>query len=380
MTRGRWSWTSRHGSYEGVVERVVQHRLYDLATAVRDHPGVRTVALPSLDNGMIDGGALLTRLSDARQAGWRPAAVDLEQAMLRLDLEGLEAETFEALSTPAGGQVATWIRAGGPAVPTTRPVRMLKWEFQQPSFGWQDEEPRPTYVWAAEVVPRASDAEPGPLWRMLHSWRPDPRGLAVGTGWGAAFPLWSWAAPHHREVVAAHLLRTLAHALADPSRAGDALVPLACADGPVGDAMLLALGCGMGAKHQATRSAAVDALLVLAARDQLDGERLGRLLGAMVTAGDLVTARLVDPLAQAAASGAAAETWAAVAGLLAAALVHDTPVAGLALLLSRAVDIAEEHRIRATVPGLDDMAARKGRSQQVVEARRLKAVLDRNRG
>ncbi len=268
-------------------------------------------------------------------------------------------------------------------MPSSVPCVMLQWEFPRESFSWQDDEPAtPPHLWAAEVVPRASDASRAPARCGGSSTRGDPT-LAVSrwrTGWSAAFPLWSWAAPHHRDVVAAHLLRTLARALADPSRAGDALVPLACADGPVGDAMLLAHRVRDGRQAPGHPSAAVDALLVLAARDQLDGARLGRLLGAMVTAGDLVTARLVDPLAQAAASGAAAETWAAVAGLLAAALVHDTPVAGLALLLSRAVDIAEEHRIRATVPGLDDMAARKGRSQQVVEARRLKAVLDRNRG
>ena len=143
------------------------------------------------------------------------------------------------------------------------------------------------------------------------------------TGWGSAFGLWAWTAPHHRDVVAAHLLRTLARALTDPSRAGSALVPLARAEGPVGDGMLLAIGCAMGAKQQQTRSTAVDALLVLAARDQLDGARLGMLLGAMVTAGDLVAARLVEPLTQAAAAGAATQTWAAVAGLLAAALTHD---------------------------------------------------------
>ena len=198
------------------------------------------------------------------------------------------------------------------------------------------------------------------------------------TGWGSAFGLWAWTAPHHRDVVAAHLPRTLARAFTDPSRAGDALVPLARAEGPVGDGMLLAICSAMGAKQQQTRSTAVDALLVLAARDQLDGARLGELLGSMVTAGDLVTARLVQPLTQAAAAGAAAQTWAAVAGLLASALTHDGAVTGLAQLLSAAVDVAEEHGITGTVAGLDDMAARRGRSQQVVEARRLRDVLARN--
>jgi hypothetical protein len=200
------------------------------------------------------------------------------------------------------------------------------------------------------------------------------------TGWGAVFELWAWTAPHHREVVAAHLLCTLARAPTEPSRAGDALVPLACAEGRVGDAMLLAIGCAMGAKQQQTRSSAVDALLVLAARGQLDGARLGELLGAMVGAGDLVLARIVDPLTQAAAAGAATRTWAAVASLLGVALTDGAPVTGLAQLLSAAVDIAEDHGISGAVQGLDELAARTGRSQQVVEARRLLDVLARNAG
>lgn len=369
----------RRAAYDPVLDRVIQFRVADLTAAVRDRPGVKSVALPSFDNGVISGDALLVRLTEAGREGWEPSALDLEQALLRLDLNGLAPEPFEALATAAGRQVAAWIRGGGPDEPSVRAVRALQWDHPRESFGW-DKPPPPPHMWVAEIVPGEAPepGSPGALWSLLHAWSPHPQGVPVMTGWGSAFGLWAWAAPHHRDVVAAHLLRTLARALTDPSRAGDALVPLARADGLVGDGMLLAIGCAMGAKQQQTRSAAVDALLVLAARDQLDGARLGELLGAMVTAGDLVAARVVEPLTQAAAAGAATDVWAAVAGLLAAALTHDGTVAGLAQLLSAAVDIAEDHGFTGAVAGLDDMAARKGRSQQVLEARRLRDVLDRN--
>ncbi|WP_185996659.1 hypothetical protein [Nocardioides campestrisoli] len=372
----------RHAGYSPVLDRVIQFRIADLTAAVRDRPGVRSVALPSWDNGVLCGDVLLARLTEARREGWEPSALDLEQALLRLDLTGLAPEPFEALATPAGRQAATWITEGGPDEPSVRAVRALQWERPRQSYGWNDK-PSPTpHLWVAEVVPGSAPrlGAPGALWSLLHSWSPHPQGVSVATGWSSAFGLWAWTAPHHRDVVAAHLLRPLARSFTDPSRAGDALVPLARADGAVGDGLLLALCSAMGAKQQQTRSATVDALLILATRDQLDGARLGELMGAMVIAGDLVTRRLAEPFTQAAAAGAAAHVWAAVAGLLSAVLTHEGTVAGLAPLLSAAVDIAEDHRCTGIVAGLDDMATRKGRSQQVVEARRLRDVLIRNAG
>ncbi len=371
----------RFAGYATVPDRVMNFRVADLTAAVRGRPGVRSVALPSFDNGVISGDALLARLSEAAREGWEPSPLDLEQSLLRLDLAELAPEPFEALETSAGRQAAAWITGGGPDAPSVRAMRAPQWDHPGESFGWDDDKPAPPpHIWVAEIVPgdRPEPGSAGALWSLLHAWSPHPRGVSVTTGWSSAFGLWAWTAPHHRDVVAAHLLPTLARAFTDPSRAGDALVPLARAEGRVGDAMLLAICCAMGAKQQQTRSTAVDALLVLAARDQLDGARLGGLLGDMVTAGDLITARLVEPLRQAAAAGAATQVWAAVATLLAAALTQDGAVAGLARLLSAAVDIAEDHGSMGTIAGLDDMAARKGRSQQVVEAGRLRDVLVRN--
>ncbi len=178
---------------------------------------------------------------EAAHEGWEPATLDLEQALLRLDLEELLPEPFDALATPAGRQAAAWITGAGPDVPTVRAVRTLRGTTRE-YFSWDHRPASPPHLWVAEVVPR-DGPEPKPagaLWTLLHSWSPHPRGVAVTPGWESTFSLWAWAAPHHRNVVAAHLLRTLGRALTDPSRAGDALVPLACAEGPVGDAMLLA--------------------------------------------------------------------------------------------------------------------------------------------
>lgn len=72
------------------------------------------------------------------------------------------------------------------------------------------------------------------------------------------------------------------------------------------------LAHGLGARDQADRAAAVDALLILAGRRQLDGPALGTEPGALAALDMLQLGRVVPALRDAARSGAAAEVWAIV--------------------------------------------------------------------
>ena len=109
----------QYAGYATVPDRVMNFRVADLTAAVRGRPGVRSVALPSFDNGVISGDALLARLSEAAREGWEPSPLDLEQSLLRLDLAELAPEPFEALETSAGRQAAAWITGGGPTRPAS---------------------------------------------------------------------------------------------------------------------------------------------------------------------------------------------------------------------------------------------------------------------
>src|SRR4030095_2558000 len=99
---------------------------------------------------------------------------------------------------------------------------------------------------------------------------------------------------------------------------------LAEADGPVGAGLAVALAYGLGAAEQTGRSAAVDALLILAGRGQLDGVALGREIGVLTMRHALKLTRVIPGLRDAARSGAYADVWAIVA----AALPHLLPADG----------------------------------------------------
>jgi hypothetical protein len=106
-------------------------------------------------------------------------------------------------------------------------------------------------------------------------------------------------------------------------RAGPLLIALAKADGPVQTATLEAFAYPLNARDQHDRAAAVDALLVLTARGQLDGAALGRRIGELAVTTELMAlGRIVPCLRDLARSGAAAQTWDALAALLPPLISH----------------------------------------------------------
>lgn len=188
---------------------------------------------------------------------------------------------------------------------------------------------------------------------------------------------WPAVLPSHRDVIAAHLVPHLALGTETGRGAGVVLPMLAEADGPVGPGLALTLAYGLGATEQTDRSAAVDALLVLAGRGQLDGVALGTEIGTLVARGALMPTRIVPGLRDVARSGAYPDVWATVAAALPAMLPADgaRPAAGLADLVAIGVEAAEQVHATGPIPDIAAYAGRSGNSRLVTGARRLHRLL-----
>jgi Family of unknown function (DUF6493) len=206
-------------------------------------------------------------------------------------------------------------------------------------------------------LPRPERWEPGHLDRWRHCW---PALL-----------------PSHRDVVAAHLLPSLADRSAGSRGAGQVLPALAEADGPVGPGLTLALAYGLGARDPQDRAAAVDALLVLAGRRQLEGAALGAELAALASLGQLQLGRAVPALRDAARAGAPAEVWAitsaAIPGLVPPAVQR--PPRGAPDLLALAAEAAGVAGGGPPIPELAAITGRGGSSRLLTESRRLQRLL-----
>jgi hypothetical protein len=126
----------------------------------------------------------------------------------------------------------------------------------------------------------------------------------------------------------------------------------------------------------------VDALLVLAARGQLDAGRLGTDIGELVQRGALKRSRLAESIRTAAATGAYATVWSVLRDLLPALLADlaadgtsGGAVRGLGELLVLAADCAERSGARGDLAHLAGIAGRRGSSKVVTQARRLRTAL-----
>jgi len=194
---------------------------------------------------------------------------------------------------------------------------------------------------------------------------------------------WSAVVPGRRELVAARVLRDLSSVAVDDSRNGAAILPiLAEADGAAGEAVHLCVAYGLGARHAEDRLCAVDALLVLAARGQLDAGRLGADLGQLVRRGAVKPLRLAESIRTAAATGAYGTVWSVLRDALPILLAdlstgasNGTPARGLGDLLAVAADCAERSGARGDLAHLAGAAGKRGSSKVVTQARRLRTTL-----
>ncbi|MET9229288.1 DUF6493 family protein [Lentzea sp. NPDC003310] len=326
---------------EGSVSHQLATRLHEIARGLTGSPRPALVSTPTETSGLLDAATLLDRLAKAEADGWEPWPRDLRHAYYRLPRD-TRPEDFASLESSSARLLREWLA-----------------DMEDP---------------VAELVERrrSSPKVESRLLVTLEPGLPAPEHHWYGHNeWGAMIEWWPAVLPVQREVVAAHLVPHLAHRL--ESKGGDgALLPmLAEAHGPIGVATHLAFAYGLGAEATVGRAHAVDALLILAARGQFDGKALGELVGLLVERGDLPLNRVVPALRDVARSGAAPQVWDLVAVALPKAWSHNR----VADLVELAVELAQQLKPGGEIGGLAEVAARKGSSKAVVQARRLVSAL-----
>ncbi|MEU8759352.1 DUF6493 family protein [Streptomyces sp. NPDC048659] len=355
---------------------VVEARLWEAAWLVSDGAPVPfLLATPTAHTGVIDAPVLLERLRGYKDAGAEPAPVDLAQALLRVRRTGPgvreAAEGAAVLGTRAGDRLAEWLTAD---VSLTPDVRFLSRGADVRSGRW----------WLADrlVVSfrerRAIREEFPPAFRWLSGASGASRHRC--DHWWGQQPHWPGVLPEDREVLAVWLLPSMVNGSEWDSRGSTwGLTPLAEAGGAVGLTVHTALAVGLGSRHAEDRLTAVDALLVLASRSELDAALLGERLGTLMAEGTVKANRLADAVRTGAATGAYGTVWAVLAGLLPGLLAAPKPPHGLGELLAVAAECAERSgagRGLGPLPGLPEAAARPGSSQAVTQARRLLSALE----
>ncbi|MGV9316294.1 DUF7824 domain-containing protein [Streptomyces sp. NPDC003691] len=361
---------------------VLSARLRELSCRIWTDPVPFLLATPTLDNGVLDPLVLVDRLREYGRQGVQPGPVDFAQALLRVPRDGSAAGAADAaagLGTAEGDRLAAWLRGEGPRLPGLVPGERKG-----------KEQADPVGEAATETAGRDS-----PLRGRLRNVREQ---LSVRREFPRAFhwlgrttdqheacrkwlywhPYWVFALPYEREVIVDWLHDAMVLGLKWESRdVAASLPPLAEAAGPAGPRLHRALGMGMGSAVGADRLAAVDALLVLAAREQLDHRVLALELTDLVDHEVVVPTRIADALNTAASGGAYATVWSVLERAL-PGLIRSVPVnRGLGRILAVAAECAERCRPPGAgeIPGLAELAGRKGTSQAVVQAKRLSRAL-----
>ncbi|MBV6697890.1 hypothetical protein KV557_12225 [Kitasatospora aureofaciens] len=374
------------GQNNTVHGHVLAARLEEAAWQVTATRPPYLLATPTDATGAVDAAVLVERLVGYRAAGVTPGQADLCAALLRVGptVGGEVIRAAEALTRPAGRWAAAWLRTGGlPAQPSERvvfaPGRGSRHGHAYGERWWED-------LRRVAVAQPGIDAGPeGPggerlareFVALLDCTEPGMNRIRAQTRWTWQ-PSAHWAAmlPWHREELAARWLDWFASAADRDERGAGRLLPvLAEAGGPAGLALHLVLAYGLGARHTEDRTAAVDALLVLAARGHLDGALLGRELGALVDCGAVKPTRLSRALALAAGTGAYGTVWSVLAPALPALLTGDQTVRGLGDLVALAADCARRTGARGPIEEVTATAAKGGSGRVVKEARALRDVL-----
>ncbi|MQY10340.1 hypothetical protein SRB5_04470 [Streptomyces sp. RB5] len=359
-------------SSHATLDTVYRARLFEVAHAiVHNHRIPFLLATPQTRDGSLEPATLIARLHAYAGAGVTPLPIDFGQALLRVRVAGAAPDDItaaRALGSAEGTRLAEWLVSGG------LPERSLELRTGKVTYGWYQDAPELTMRCSlGESLALQQDFPPA----IARLGRPYD-GLASTSDWHTErMDAASAVLPHHPEVVAAWRLLSVAQcAEVDQKGAVQGLADLAAAPGLPGPVVHLAVAFGLGARQAEDRLAAVDALLVLAARQALDPTQLGADLGELIRHGAVKVTRLTDALTQAAATGVPGAVWSVLAALLPPVLAAEKPVNGLGGLLAVAADCAERCRPGgAALAGLDAYADRGGSSGLVRQARRLRTAL-----
>ncbi|GAA2211825.1 hypothetical protein GCM10009850_072850 [Nonomuraea monospora] len=314
------------------------------------------LATPTAATGHVDPATLLDRMERLGDA--EPLDADFWQALLRLPREVDEALVVRAekLPTEAGRRLARWLRDGNLPGPAVRKESGLP----DPAVRNEPGPPDP-----------AVRNEPGlPGWLSeLGSVRFD----SARCSYPEEIVWWPTIMPSHRNVVAKYLVKCLSWLSERSDARAEAVVTLAHGDGPAGRATALAITAFLGHPRPAQRAAAAQALAVLAVRGQFPAGDFGWAIAKLIQDGDLSLKRITASLADLVDDGAHAEVWQAFTTALPPLLpkAGERPRGGLGEFLTVAVRAAILAGARGEVPGLAELAGRKGSSLVLQEARRL---------
>ncbi|MFI6660998.1 DUF6493 family protein [Streptomyces sp. NPDC050523] len=362
--------TAAEACVHSPLSRAFDARLWEVAYRLRTEPLPFLLSTPTWSTGLLEPDELVGRLDEYRRLGARVSAADFAQALLRVRradraAAATAAGRAAALGTKEGARLARWLTHEGPGLPADR--RRTSGARILLECGELRE--------IQEDFPAEFRPLDGPVsvfrerWYCYH-WGPDMRGH------------WLALLPERRELVAMRMLRDVSTAAVDDVRGAAAFLPLlAESGGAAGEAVHLCLAYGLGARQPEDRLAAVDALLTLAARGQLDGARLGADLGQLIRRGAVKPLRLAESSRTAAATGANATIWEMLRHtlpvLLAELAVGGTGASarGLGELLAVAAECAERSGARGELPHLAQTAQRRGSSRLVSQARRLRSAL-----
>jgi hypothetical protein len=332
------------------------HRAAEIVRAVeQDTLPPLLLATPTHSTGHVAAAELVRRLEVVEAAGAKPLAADFQQALLRLprtpDPEA--AQRAARLTSGAGAILAAW---------TCPEVEVrLEWTCtgadRHAAHAWHDRSHHHDVV----PAPSAAAAPTGlPLVDLMLNVSPG-RGETENLAW------WPAMLPSHREVAAARLAPYL---IRRPWDALEQARALAGAEGPAGAAFAAVLAHALGGPH---RAEAVDLLLEVAARDELPAAEAGRQTGLLLAAGEQRMADVVASLDAAARRGAHAQVWRIAAAALPVLLPPpgERPCHGLATFVTLAITVADWCGARGEIPEVRDLAARRGSSGLLREARRL---------
>ncbi|OCC12643.1 DUF6493 family protein [Streptomyces sp. PTY087I2] len=365
-----------HAALNGVL----LDRVWEASEAIAAGRVPFLLATPTWHTGAVEAAELVERLRTYRELGVHPGPADFAQALLRVRRsdrpERAEAAAAaEALGTGEGDRLAAWIRAEEsvapvlrhPATAVSRPSEGTWWQRKttgarqvllatRERLVIQREFPEAFHWLGRAQLPRAQEC---------YHWGPERSSH------------WTATLPGDPETLAAWLMPDLMFAADQGQRGAVGFLPaLAESAGEIGGAMHLALAYGLGARHPEDRTAAVDTLLVLAARGRLDGALLGRELAILVDRDLVKVNRTADALGTAAATGACRTVLTVLAAMLPGLLAYEKTPRGLGDLLSVAAECAERCGTGGIEPiaGLAATAGRKGSSQTVRQAARLLAA------
>ncbi|WP_433731685.1 hypothetical protein ACQP0C_07000 [Nocardia sp. CA-129566] len=272
------------------------------------------LATPTFDHGGIDAAELVGRLREYAELGLRPGPVDFAQALVRVAPTSRPEVLLmaDALRSPEGARLAAWLR----------------WDHSD-----------------AET-----DAFPKYLSAALRGPPPNEHGHSS--------PL-----PDHQlpipEVQAAWM------SWVDRDR----LSRIVNLPGTKGSQVHRAIVAALVSEDDRDRAAGVDALVALAAADELRPELLARALPERAP-----TRRLASSLLDTRRALGAHRTWPLLAAIL-PVLFASNPTPGLPDVVASAADCARKSGARGDLPGLDAVLRRGGASRLAAAARALSVAL-----